>query len=229
MHLNRKSQWLRIWHHRSQIARVLAERTLAVSEGADGRDRCKGVFPEGVLGTKYRKLVAVIALSHFCLRFGFLSRNLLHITERKVSQNCRNVVAELLQSCRKIVAKLSRIVAMLSVTPLRESSSSCAQAANLGSHVVADLSQSCCKAVAKLSPSCRKVVAMLSQSCRRAVAKLSQNCRKVVAMLSQSCRKVSSKICTCLCHFVAKPLGGKPLFRPPEMGHGNLQRFSIAP
>ena len=96
------------------------------------RDRCKGVFTEGVLGTKCRKLAALVALSHFCLRFGFLSRNLLHIRGRKVSQSvaklsqsCYKVVAKLLQSrhkvvakCRKVVAKLSQSVAKSSQTDL---------------------------------------------------------------------------------------------------------------
>ena len=77
------------------------------------RDRCKGVSPKGVLGTKCCKLVALIALSHFCLRFGFLSRNLLHTTGRKVSQSVaklsqsHKVVAKCYKSCHKVVAKLS--------------------------------------------------------------------------------------------------------------------------
>ena len=58
----------------------------------------KGVFPQGVLGTKCRKLVALIALSHFRMRFGLLSRNLLHAS-------CCKVVAKLSQICRKVVAK----------------------------------------------------------------------------------------------------------------------------
>ena len=87
-------------------------------------------FPEGVLGTKCCKLVALIAFSHFCIRFGyrFLSRNLLHIGGRKVVAKfvaecvakfgkvvCRRDVTKLLQSvsqvCRKVCTSLCHFVA----------------------------------------------------------------------------------------------------------------------
>ena len=71
----------------TQLTSFLPTRCGPQSGAHKVRDRCKWVFPEGVLGTKCRKLVALIALSHFCLRFGFLSRNLLLITGRKVSQS----------------------------------------------------------------------------------------------------------------------------------------------
>ena len=98
---------------------------------------------------------------------------------------------------------------------------------------VAKLLQNCRKAVAKLSQSCRKVVTKLSQSCRKVVEKLSKSCRRVVTesslsqSLSQSCRKVCRKICTSLCHFVGKPLGGKPLFRPPDIRVRRLMQLNL--
>ena len=71
-----------------------------------GEGRFKGVFPGWVLGTKCCKLVALIAFSHFCLRFGFLtrpSRNLLHIEGHKVSQSSRKVCRRV---CRNTCASL---------------------------------------------------------------------------------------------------------------------------
>ena len=76
---------------------------------------------------KCRKLVALIALSHFCLRFSFLSRSLLHISGRKVSQTVRKlkvspsvaklsqkqihkVVAKFVAKCHKVVAKCRKAV-----------------------------------------------------------------------------------------------------------------------